>query len=121
MSVIQGPGSLFMGEKVFFLKIRLPTTSTLLPYMSLFRSVTGTLDIGSARIGGILDLRSSQVTSSLNMDKLAVGQSLFMGKDELAAIIARNANVGSGLSVIGSKVTGSLPMYAIHGSRTLFI
>src|SRR5258707_14346146 len=102
MSVIQGPGSLFMGEKVFFLKIRLPTTSTLLPYMSLFRSVTGAFDIGSARIGGILDLRSSQVTSSLNMDKLVVGQSLFMDKSEFAEIVARNAHVGSVLSLIGS-------------------
>src|SRR5260221_2615853 len=55
------------------------------------------------------------------MDKLVVGQSLFMDKGEFAEIVARNAHVGSVLSLIGSKVTGSLQMDGIQVAGSLFM
>lgn len=79
------------------------------------------VDLGIAKVGGLLDMTKSKFTGTLLMDRLQVDGALFMHDGaEFAEVDLRSAKVGNFLA-IGSKFTGRLIMNALEVEGSLLM
>jgi hypothetical protein len=79
------------------------------------------VNLGSAHVGGTLELSRSKVTGRLYMDKLSVASSLLMRNAEFAEVNLGSAHIGGTLELSRSKVTGRLYMDKLSVASSLFM
>ena len=77
------------------------------------------VQLGSARVGGILNLSSSKVTGMLDMNGLQARALFMRNKAEFANVGLGSAHVGGQLALNGSKVTGKLNMNGLQVDNVL--
>jgi len=80
------------------------------------------INLGDAHIGGQLDLTSSTVTDTLNMNGISIGQGLFMrDKAQFKEINLVVAHIGAVLDLSSSTVAGMLNMNGINIVQGLYM
>jgi hypothetical protein len=88
-------------------------------------SMSGTefdsVDLPGAHVGGQLNLNSSSVYGTLNMDAIHIDQSLDMSDARFNDIVLRYGNIGGQISLRGSEVAGSLEMASLHVDQDLLM
>ncbi len=80
------------------------------------------VDLGGAKIGGLLYMRGARFACTLNMDSVQVGSGLFMDeKAEFANVDLRSAKIGGLLSMRGARFAGTLNMDSVQVGSGLFM
>jgi hypothetical protein len=77
--------------------------------------------MGSAHIGGTLELIGSTVAGKLYLDKLHVDSSLLMLHAQFSEVVLGSAHIGGTLELDGSTVSGQLHMDKLHVDSSLFM
>ncbi len=85
--------------------------------------VTGPIEMSYAKLGGILSLDGSRFEAALNLERLEVGQDLFLGdKAHFGGdVTLTGAKVGGQLVAAGSRFEATVDMQGLEVEQDLFL